>query len=59
MYYICDVRKPSEPFMFFDEYERGGLVPAVYEDKAEAEKICDKMNQYTKLTQFDVKEMAE
>ena len=58
MYYICDIRKPNEPFMFFDEYERC-VVPAVYEDKAEAEKICDKMNQHTKLTQFDVKEMTK
>lgn len=54
MYYICDLRKPNEPFLFFDEID-GKVVPATYADASEAEKICNKMNRTSTLTQFAVK----
>ena len=43
MYYICDVRRPDEPFLFSKDDVT--LTPAVYADKAKAEEMCQKMNE--------------
>lgn len=54
MYYICDIRKPNEPFWF--AVGNGKFEPAVYTDKAEAEKDCKWMNSITTLTRYEVKD---
>lgn len=55
-YYICDVRRPNEPFLFTAEHD-GKFIPAIYEDKSEAEEICHEMNLTTDRTRYEVKEM--
>lgn len=55
-YYICDVRRPNEPFFFTAEHD-GKFIPAIYADKSEAEEVCHEMNLSTTITRYEVKEM--
>lgn len=53
MYYICDIRKPNEPFLF--AVGDGKYAPAIYANKSHAEKDCEQMNRISTLTRYEVK----
>lgn len=53
MYYIYDVRKPNEPFMFHDQ-DAGTQNPAIFDTEEKAMKMCEIMNFCIQSTTYKV-----
>ena len=56
MYYIYEIRRPREPYMFQDQ-EQGIQEPAIFKTEEEANMMCEKMNAIAHVSTFKVSKM--